>query len=238
MNNKWKKICIGIAAGLGVAVLLYFAFFKFIPALSSPENEEAIESFLAGRSRLGGLICLALLQILQVVSIFFPGAPIQIAGGLVYGTLESFLVCHLSFLFANVAVFYLARRRISLLGRILARHDDKMKKVTDWLNSSDPAYMSALAYMLPGIPNGFVPYAAMHTNMRAKSFAVSVWLGSLLQIFIMCSVGSQIMNGNYLLSVLMIVGMLVLILILYLNKERVIRLLQARRDRREAAKKE
>lgn len=158
----------------------------------------------------------------QVVSIFFPGAAVQIAGGLVFGALRSFVICHLSFVGANVAVFALARRHRDRSVRSDTTRGRNTQKVLDWINSSDPTYMTMLAYMMPGIPNGFVPYAVVRTNVTLRDFVLAAYFGSLIQIAIMCAVGSRIMSGDFAISFFLVLGSLLLILILYLSKNRLI----------------
>ena len=236
MKRNWKRIVWITLAAAVVAILLYHAFLKFVPGLfqvfQSRNDEAAIESFLKGRSRVEGLFSLAILQMIQVVSVFFPGAPIQIAGGLIYGTLRSFLICHLSFVGTNVAVFQVVRFRETRLGRREEKVNPKRQKVIDWINSSDPVFMSVLAYMMPGIPNGFVPYAASRTDITFKQFGCAVYLGSILQILIMCSIGSRLMTGDYLVSILLFLLMVGLIFALYRGRERIIRFLQQYLEKR------
>ena len=226
-RKKMILIILGTAAGIGV---LGFIFFWLLPTIFQKWiSEEAIETFLSGTSGVRGLLMLALLQAIQVLSVFIPGAAVQIAGGLVFGTLKSFIVCHLSFVGTNVAVFALARRhreRAAASGS--AKRRLRTQKVLDWINSSDPSFMSMLAYMMPGIPNGFVPYAVVRTNVTLPRFLLATWLGSFIQIAIMCAVGSRIMSGDFAVSFFLVLGSLGLIFLLYMTRNRLIVYMQHR----------
>lgn len=223
MEKRYSKklwIILGLTAGIGV---LCFIFFWLLPTLFQKWiSEEDIEAFLAGKSGWRGLFYLVLFQAAQVLSVFFPGAAVQIAGGLVFGTLKSFSACLVSFVATNVGVFALARRHQDRLVRTDTKRGRKVQKVLDWINSSDPFFMCMLAYMMPGIPNGFVPYAAVHTKISLRQFSISVSLGSLIQILIMCSIGSRIMSGDFAVSFLLVLGSLALIFVLYRFKEWII----------------
>jgi uncharacterized membrane protein YdjX (TVP38/TMEM64 family) len=236
MKNHRKRnllIALGAAAGIGV---LCFIFFWLLPTIFQKWiSEEAIEAFLAGSSGARGLLLLALFQAGQVVSIFIPGAAVQIAGGLVFGALKSFLVCHLAFVGTNVAVFALARLRRESAAKPNAKRGRKTQKVLDWINSSDPSFMTMLAYMMPGIPNGFVPYAVVRTNVTLRQFFLATYLGSLIQIAIMCAVGSRIMSGDFAVSFFLVLGSLALIFVLYLTKSRLVGYIQRRRQTRDTA---
>ena len=223
MKHKRKRniwLILALAAGIGV---LCFIFFWLLPTLFEKWiSEEDIEAFLAEKTGWKGLCYLVLFQAAQVVSVFFPGAAVQIAGGLVFGTLKSFLVCLVSFVSTNIGVFALSRRRRDRSMRTDTKRGRKVQKVLDWINSSDPSFMCMLAYMMPGIPNGFVPYAAARTKVSLRQFSVSVFLGSLIQILIMCSIGSRIMSGDFAFSFFLVLGSLGLIFVLYALKDRII----------------
>lgn len=221
-KSRKKKLWIILGISLGIGLLCVF-FFWFLPAIFQKwVSAEKIESFLEQKAGYRGLVFLALFQAAQVLSIFFPGAAVQIAGGLVYGAIRSYFVCLISFVLTNLMVFAIARFRNSRMARPGAKINRKLQKVLDWINSSDPLFMVMLAYMMPGIPNGFVPYAASHTKITARQFFLSVSLGSLIQIFIMCSIGSRIMSGDYVVSFFLVLAMLGLIFLLYRLKGRLI----------------
>lgn len=224
LSKKGIWILVGVCAGIGV---LCFIFFWLLPTLFRKWiTTKSIEGFLSRYSGFRGMAYLALLQALQVLSIFLPGAAVQIAGGLVYGTWKSFAICLVSFVGTNVGVFILARKGHDLVDRPDTKLARRAQRVLDWINSSDPFFMSMLAYMMPGIPNGFVPYAAMKTNVSLRKFSLAVFMGSLIQIFIMCSIGSRIMSGDFGVSFALVIGSLALIFVLYKTKDRILQLAQ------------
>jgi uncharacterized membrane protein YdjX (TVP38/TMEM64 family) len=225
-KNRKKKIWIlaGLCAGIG---FLCFTFFWLLPTVFQKwVSETAIESFLSRYSGWTGMGYLALFQAAQVLSIFLPGAAVQIAGGLVYGTAKSFFICLASFVGTNMGVFALARTHHNLMSRPGSKRNRNMQKVLDWINSSDPFFMCMLAYMMPGIPNGFIPYAAVRTEVTLRKFFLSVLFGSLFQIFVMCSIGGRIMSGDFEVSFFLVIGSLALIFILYKTKDGILSFLK------------
>jgi len=222
-----REILICTAFLLLIAFLLYFAVSTFVPLLRGAagvrSEQDLITDYLREEGGVKGCFALAALQVLQVISVFLPGMAVQVAGGLIYGAWVSFFICLVSFVFANVMMFYLCRHS-RLLSRLLPENAKSVRTVSDWVNSNDAAFMSMLAYMLPGIPNGFVPYVAAKAHIRARRFALSVLLGSVLQIFLNCAIGSLLTRGHWLLSALLILFMLAMIFVLYRNKEQLIRL--------------
>lgn len=202
-KNKLFKIIIYLICFALAALLFYKAFVPLAPhlweALKSGD-ESKIESFLNENGMWQGLIYLFLLQAIQVISIILPGAPIEIAGGMAYGFLKSFIVCHLAFVFANVLIFAFGRR---------VRSDfidsEKTAKVFDFLGKGDPFVMLVLCFMIPVLPNGIIPYAASTTRISGLKYAFSVFVGSSVQIFMMCAIGRKILTHDYLFMAIIIV---------------------------------
>ena len=192
--------CIGALLGL-----VYLAFLRNMPELwplLKHGNEEEIAEYLGSQPPLLGMLCTALLAFLQPLSIVLPGAPIQIAAGVVYGTLKGFLICHSAYVIANVTVFYLARTMRGKMGRHLNRFSGKL----DFLKRErHPAYMTAMACLIPILPNGIIPYAAARTKIRLYEFVLAVVLGSFFPVLVMCAVGKRLLHGDYLYAALLLI---------------------------------
>ena len=214
-------------------ILIYFAYGKQLPQVleifKSNHSEELIENYLSMLPIEVGLICLGLLQMAQVITIVFPGAAIKMAGGMIYGAVPSFLVCHTFFVGTNVGLFYLARKQIIPTEKLF-ENKKGATKVSEWINSSSPAFMSMLAYMMQGLPNGFVPYIAAKTDITLLRFGISVYLGSLPQIFLMCIIGHKLLKGDYFASIIMVVATLIVIVLLYIFRFKIINFVRNHRN--------
>ena len=150
----------GNGHGTDVAVLaglLYLAFGQAVPELIPllrSGDETQIAAYLGSQNRLSGILSTAMLAFLQPITILLPGAPIQIAAGIVYGTLKGFLICHISYVLSNVVVFYLARVMRGRMERYVSRFSSKL----DFLQRSQyPAYMTAMACLIPCCPTASSP---------------------------------------------------------------------------------
>ena len=186
-------VCVGVLCGL-----VYLAFLRFAPELLpllKSGNEDAIAAYLGSQNTFTGILSTAILAFIQPVSIVLPGAPIQIAAGIVYGTLKGFLLCHCAYVLANVAVFYLARVLRERLEQYVRPFSSKLNFLQ---NAQYPVYMTAMACLIPLVPNGIVPYAAARTHMKLHEFLLAVVLGSFFPVLIMCAIGKQILHGEYL----------------------------------------
>ncbi len=204
-------IALLIAALVG---LVYLAFLKAAPGLwelLKSGDEYAIAAYIGSQNSVSGMFCTALLAFLQPVSIILPGAPIQIAAGVVYGTLKGFLICHSAYVFSNLVIFYLARVLRQKTEKVLQRYASKIGFLEQ---ARYPVYMTAMACLMPLMPNGIVPYAAARTKMRFYQFFLAVELGSCFPILIMCAVGKRILHGEFLYAALLFIGSFAVVMIL------------------------
>ena len=191
-------------------------------------DEAAIEAFLADSDRTAGMIYLALLQFIQVVSIFIPSAPIQIAGGMVCGALRAYIICQVTYVFANVLVFW-AVRRYSGLNELLGNSSrERVQRALRAINRGDPFVTVMLLCLIPLIPNGFIPYAASQMELRLRSFAAASLLGSCYPIASLVLAGRFILSGDYLISALLIVLNVTVLALVYWKRGAISELLTRR----------
>lgn len=199
------RIALVLSAAALILGLFYLAFVKAMPDLwpvLKSGNEAEIEAYIASSDSTVGLICTAMLQFLQVVSIVLPGMPIQIAAGIVYGVWKGGTICYLAYVTANLVVFAAARHLGNLLDRFAPSGGGGIFQKVKFLSDAEmPIYMTAMTCIIPVVPNGIIPYAAARTPMKFWQFAVAVCCGSVVPIFVMCLIGGRILAGEYFLAV-------------------------------------
>jgi len=248
--SKKKKGALIFLGVFFVVLLVYLAFGRLIPGLITvlkSGNEKQIENYLAQSGRWDGIVCVFLLQFLQVVSIFFPGWPIQVASGIIYGGFRAFLITFLSYWTANMTVFILVRQmknpadsdkrdgegqEIPEKGiRKISRKFRVPKKIKEnsfitRVKQTHPGVAVAMGVLMPGIPNGFIPYIAAGTSLEVKQFGAAVAGGGFFPILMTCLAGHSIITGDYLVSGIMLACPIVLVVALYKNQYRIIRYLE------------
>ena len=178
-----------------VAVFTVFYLVRnFIPTLirllKDGEVDE-ISTFLSSQGQIGVVILVAL-QILQTITIVFPGIPIYVAAGLVYGKLWGTVICYLTYVISNAAVFLFARKMGGISEQILSSRKKK-KEGEEYAASllqrtKYPGYITAALCVIPIIPNGLVPYIAAKTEITFKRFLLAIAVGCLpgILLFIWC----------------------------------------------------
>ena len=205
--------------------LVYFAFVRMMPGFVTAlrhGDEAEIEAYISQNAGWKGMACVALLQFLQVISIALPGMPIQFAAGIVYGIGRGFLLCHLAYLAANVTVFCMARHLGSRVCSLVPMETQKSR--LDFIRKSKyPAYVVALACVIPVLPNGIVPYVASGTKIKAREFALAVYCGSFFPVLATCAIGNRVIAGDIFLAILIFAISLVAVILLTLYRNHVIR---------------
>jgi uncharacterized membrane protein YdjX (TVP38/TMEM64 family) len=217
-SEKWKKIGL---MGLIVLILILVVFliihffgdnFATLWQLLKNGDEDELQAYLNSQDEVSGLLSVYILTILQVVSIFFPGMIIQVVAGVIYGWWKAFLACYAGFVTGNVLVFYFARRFSNVIQNIMSM-EKKNSWITEKINSTKPGFVFALACMIPGIPNGFIPYFASRTDIRTYQYAESVAVSSWIQILSNCVIGHFLIRGEYFYMVISIVLQVAIILL-------------------------
>ncbi|MBQ3459326.1 MAG: VTT domain-containing protein [Solobacterium sp.] len=222
--NRKTLYLILIALIVLTGVICWFMFKDVLVemiALIRNGDEQQLSAFLAGQSLFTGLAALFLVSILQVVSIVLPGPVFQVAGAVIFGWWRSFLVCWTGFVCGNGLVFFLAR----FFGRSLTEAlglEQKNGWLLNKMNSADPRFVTALACMIPGIPNGIIPYVAQRCDMRLYSFVFAIAASSWINILLNCIAGHFLARGEYMFTFIAFALQLIILAVVALNKEKIL----------------
>ncbi|MGN0193742.1 MAG: TVP38/TMEM64 family protein [Pseudoramibacter sp.] len=233
MHKYWKNLVLFAALAIFVW-MIYIAFgnaaksFPMLVKLLQKGDEKQIAAYLQRQGRWRGYITIVLFSIIQVISIVFPGMAIQVAAGLIYRWWTAFILCYIGFVAGNCMVFIFARKigkRFSerfALGRKISNYFNK-KTSNSWImgkiNSANPEFVFGMACLIPGIPNGIIPYLASSTRISAVGFGAAVAASSWIQIILNCLAGSFLIRGKYFFVVLSFAAQIVLILFMLWKKD-------------------
>lgn len=217
------------------AGLIYVAFLQvmpdLIPVIKSGSTED-IEAYLRESSSVKGAICAALLQMVQVWSIFIAGMPIQIAVGAVYGLWRGFFICHFFTTLAQLIALIVWKRMGKQMEKWLPMDSGKSKGFNIFLNAGiPPAYTVFVAYLIPIMPSGLFPLLAMKLGLDNKRFTVAVWLGSIMSVFLCCACGKNIMEGDWVTAVICIAVQFLVAILAWTFRHKTTELLRKLRDR-------
>ena len=201
--------------------LVWQTFGDMIPTLLrllKRGDEAAIEAYIEKEGFWRGALTVVLLSALQVASVVFPGIAIQIAAGVIFGRWKAFLMCYTGFVLGNLLVFLIARRMGGHIAGIVTI-DKKDSWIRDKMRSAHPVFVVALCDMLPGLPNGIVPYVAARSPIRAREFTLAVAGVSWIQILLNCSAGGFLQEGEFgYMALTIIVQLVIFVFVIWKRK--------------------
>lgn len=196
------KRIVYLVFGVVITLVAIYLIVTFIPGILELLREgryEDIEVFLRQQGKTGFVILVAL-QVLQTITIVFPGIPIYVAAGLVYGKVWGTLICYITYIVSNSAVFLFARKMGSVSDQIVSSRKKKKNSeevATSLLQRTKyPGYITAALCVIPVIPNGLVPYIAARTEITFKRFLLAIAVGCFPGILLFIWCGSLILNGH------------------------------------------
>jgi len=201
-----------------IATIIVVALNAILPGfidILEQGDHTAIEQYIRSFNSYESVLLAFFLQFIQILSVFFPGGPIQVAIGIVFGTLDGFLICLAGYVLANLFVFFSARRLGNRFDQLFSNRSNtkKLKFITD---AKHPGYVVALSCLMPLLPNGLVPYIAAKTKITTLQFSIAVFFGCIPTLLILCAIGNKILMADYgivaLLCALLVVGVLLLYL--------------------------
>ncbi len=222
---NWKKIN-QILQPVFLALMAVFIIYICVAygpgmlAVLESGDEAALEAYVAGAGSAGVLIIVAL-QVLQTITIVFPGIPIYMASGVIFGRLWGTIICYITYVVSNSAVFLFSRRLGNKANEIISGKNANEENVRGLLkNSKHPCILVGALCMIPVIPNGLVPHLAAQANIRFYKFVESVAVGCIPGILLFVAFGDLLMSKyfKYILALIIVVLVITAIGFLFKNK--------------------
>ena len=235
-KNTIIRTLITIALAALVCLLIYISLKSvlpgFIEVLVNGDNQE-LQLYLESYETFTAYLIAFLLQFIQIITIFLPSVPIQLAVGFMFGTWKGFLICYLGYVSANAVVFLSGRLLSGSLDKVLPSSSStkNTKKANKLINSKYPAFMVFIASILPIIPNGLIPHAASKTKTKFASFMLAVGIGCIPTVFTLCAIGDQLNSYDFLTAALLCLPLFALAAILFWQQKNIIRLYEKLRDK-------
>ena len=191
-------------------------------------NEKAVTSDIINLGA-KGVIIIAALQALQVITAFFPAAAVQILSGLVYGIVLGTLICLAGNIIGNTIVFVILRQVDKTFDMTTPNFTlPRKKRRLDFSclrDSDNAAFMAFALYLLPGMPNGILPYIFAKTKISLPRYLLSVTLAGVPSILICSYMGERLAAGDIFTAVLVFFIRACIALFVVLSRDRIVTLL-------------
>ncbi len=200
------------------------------PIMQFFSNTDALRQWVEGLGVFGP-IAFILLQFVQTVVAPIPGNVVGILGGLIFG-LWGILYSLIGSTFGYWAVFFISRR----FGRPLVEKIVKKESLDkfDFITDRRGSLILFLIFLVPGLPDDVVCYIAGLSEIPIRHLMAMVVIGRLPAAVGNNLIGSGLSGGNYTLVIIFTVIIALMVAVIYLQQERVLKLLglAARQDSR------
>lgn len=210
--------------------LIIVMFIDLIPVLENIsahiQNEAELTSYIKNYGAKGIPIIIAL-QALQVITTVFPSAAIQILAGLSYGIFNGMLLCLAGYILGNSLVFVIVREVDKTFFPVLPKFNRIKPKKLKWdfsflKESKHAAFLAFMLFLIPGIPNGILPYLFARTKISLPRYLLSISLAGIPSILLCSFMGERISKGDTRSALLILCFLLLIALIVVIFRKQII----------------
>lgn len=135
------------------------------------------------------------LQVVQVVVFWIPGAPFEIAGGMVFGVWTATLLSSLGLTLGNLAAFGLARRAgKARVDRWLAGH--RRPALEAVVHHGRLEFVLFGIFLVPYVPKDIFCYLAGLSNLKAWKFGLATTVARVPSLMLSTWVGALAVQGT------------------------------------------
>jgi uncharacterized membrane protein YdjX (TVP38/TMEM64 family) len=240
MKTKRQTLFSLIVLALMLA-LIVFLVVELIPllkeVLENTSDESKVLSYIQAYGAKGVPVLMAL-QALQVMMTFLPAAIIQVLAGLSYGVWLGSVICIAGTILGNLIVFTVLRQLKSTFSSFfkergergemdeLEAQPDKPKKnrflsIAKLNQMKHPEYIAFLLFLIPGLPNGILPYIFAQTKITTLRYLVSVAAACVPTTLLCTWLGERISKGDYQTAVILAIVLAVIIGVVVLFRKRI-----------------
>lgn len=188
-----RVVMVLLAVGLALSVAGFFYFHTpRVLQLLRAGDVEGIERYIASAGH-RGRIFLIFIQTIETVVIVLPALPVYIAAGVVFGPLQGILLCYLTNVVVNLAMFYVLRRFRVRTADLFPQ--GRSSRVEKWLSASrHPVRAFFILCLLPILPNGMVTVLATKSTLTLRQYAYALVTGCLPAI------AASVLFGDFLMG--------------------------------------
>ena len=220
MKKGKIRIIILISVFVIITVVLTILFWPFIRNLRNEEYRESISAWIKSLGFKGPALLFGI-QVLQIFIAVIPGGPIQLMAGMAFGAIGGFAVIMAGVIFTSTLIFIIGRKfGLPLLRRFLG--EDDLIKWSFLKDSTKTARILFILYLIPGTPKDILTWFAPLSNISLPSFVVLASLARIPAILTSTITGDSMMEGNWILSLSLFLGIAVIGLLGMWFRDRII----------------
>ncbi len=192
-----KKLWLFISGSLLLIAVIVFLIIITAPywkALSLPENQARLQSWIAGLGFKGWILFFCL-QMLQIIIAFIPGEPVQMMAGVLYGAWGGILTCLAGSVCASILVFIAVRKGgEQLVHKLFGKN--KLEQFSFLRDSRRIELITLVLFLIPGMPKDLLTYLGGLTSIKMWKFISISNLARIPALAASTLLGSSASRGN------------------------------------------
>ena len=196
-----KKSALFILLIIVFISLIVFICYRLFPLLISLKSQKYQEKFKNYIIDLGvkGWIIMLIIQILQIFIAFIPGEIIEILSGILYGPLGGLSLCLIGLIIGSTLIYFTIKL---FANNQISKYREKFKTY-DFLNNPKKININIfILFLIPGIPKDIFLYLIPFLPIKLVQFLIISSVARIPSILSSTIVGSSLIEGNYIASLL------------------------------------
>nr|WP_283243616.1 VTT domain-containing protein [Feifania hominis] len=181
-----------------------------------------------------GIPIIVALQALQVITTVFPAVAVQVLAGLSYGIVLGTILCCIGYLVGNAIVFIIIRQFHKAFAPFLKREravEERTEKKRKWnlaflSETKNIERVTFLLFLIPGLPNGFLPYIFARTKVPLFNYLRSIALASIPAIAVCTLAGQRFSRGDSKTGLIVLGVILALAVVVFFSRDRVMKFVE------------
>lgn len=198
MNEKTKSILKIVILAVVIAAVTVLCI-PFMHLLVSEEGRTEICEQVRSYGAFAPLVFM-LLMALQVVIAFIPGGPLELIGGMLFGSVLGLLITVAGAFLGTLCVYALVHR----FGKPLVDFfvpEEKAKRFKILQDEEKLEFWVFLLFLIPGIPKDLLTYLVPLTRIRGRDYLLLSTLARFPSLAASVLVGDSLSDGHYRLAV-------------------------------------
>ncbi|MGN1416697.1 MAG: TVP38/TMEM64 family protein [Oscillospiraceae bacterium] len=219
--TKTDKIrIIAVVLFLLIAAAVTVAAIPYCRLLATEDGLAKAKDKVMETGALGPFIYM-LLVVAQIIIAFIPGGPVEILGGVLFGTAGGTALCMLGFILGTSAVYSMVKK----VGKPLVSafvSEDKFERFKFLKNEKNLELIVFIMFLIPGIPKDALTYFIPLTPINGKKFCILATLARFPATISSVMIGSSLQSRNLTMGIIafVITAVLGIVGILYNNRKK------------------
>lgn len=197
--------------------LIYIVIISTIPELVTvirTGDIQKIQYYLKHQSTIEGLVCVGIIQALQIWTIFLSAIPLQFASGIVFDAFPTFIVCSIAAVTSMTLSFLMWKHLNHIIERIIPLSEKETDLINKALNKNTSSeFLLFLICFIFVMPNGLVPIIASKTEISLYKYILAIAPGVSFNVFICAMEGDRLIAGDWVtFAIVLVLGALIIII--------------------------